>query len=287
MAATLILALPPQTCAWVCVCVLPVLHHDHGHPVWGINMFLYQVHEEHERLHQEVLEEKKKERQSVTTSACIAAGDPSSSVCVWTYHQISGPAEGFYVGVIVAVVHLAEDGCHAGYHPGLTEVKEWERCEAERKGGTQREWHTISFWRLLAAIHLQPRTFKSLLEICSCAIYNCRDFPKQNKTKLWPFANFRHTLSYSLHHHRHCTHCGSRGQRSERRKPLRCYCCTLCINELLLKCYSHICIIIINSQNHCQGDWQRLHFLNCLPLFTLRLPAARQGLRNISIVNYR
>lgn len=35
---------------------VPVLYHDHGHPVRGIHMFTNQVLEKQERLHQEILQ---------------------------------------------------------------------------------------------------------------------------------------------------------------------------------------------------------------------------------------
>lgn len=44
-------------------------------------------------------------------------GDICRSVC--TYHKIICSTEGFYVCSIVTIIHLTEDSCHAGYHPGL------------------------------------------------------------------------------------------------------------------------------------------------------------------------
>lgn len=106
---------------------VPVLYHDHGHPVGGIHMFPNQVLEKQEWLHQEILW-----KMDIGKKQCVFSIQTNPDFCrcaqVCTHHQIGGPGESLYVRRIVAIIHLTEYGCHARYDSRL------HNCEHRRKG---------------------------------------------------------------------------------------------------------------------------------------------------------
>lgn len=131
--------------------MLPVLYHDHGHPVRRVHVFPDEILEKQEGLHQEVLQQATKCVRAITQCeavlryllVCVCV-----SACTSTYHKIRGFSESLYVCGIVTIIHLTEDSCHARHHSGL----EKQNMNVRQRGG--RGWRTITFSKCAAALKL-------------------------------------------------------------------------------------------------------------------------------------